>query len=518
MASPAHKPVNSSAPHDGRRTLKADTLAASVVILLAVTVIQRSVGFGRGILFCRWLSPEVLGQWEMAYSFLLFAAPLAVLGVPGSFGRYAEHYRARGHLRTFLRRATAWTVGCAGIAMLLAALLPGPLAVFVFGEADNAPVVRGMSLCLGAIILHHTVTSVLTALRLYRVVSAMNLVQSLLFAVVSLAMLWRGQSVSDIITAYGAACLAASLGALVWAWPGFRGLEPAVDALPQREFWPKLLRFAFFLWVTNLLTHLFALVDRYMIIHCSGMSPAEALEQVGHYHSSRIVPLLLVSVADLLSGLIMPHLSHDWEAGRRESVSFRMALAVKLTSLGMLACGGAVLAAGPLLFGTVLQGRYDEGLAVLPWTLAGCMWYAIYSVSQNYLWCAERTRLSTAPLACGLVVNVILNFMLLPMWGLLGAVVATAISTSVCLALSLALSRVHGMQVDRGVWIAAATPAALVFGTAPALIATAALILLAPTTSLVFSRAERDKLKQLALDGLEKIRALLPARRLPAGV
>ena len=53
--------------------LRTDTLAASVVILLLATVVQRSVGFGRGVLFCRWLSPETLGEWEMAYSFLLLA-------------------------------------------------------------------------------------------------------------------------------------------------------------------------------------------------------------------------------------------------------------------------------------------------------------------------------------------------------------------------------------------------------------------------------------------------------------
>ena len=89
--------------------LRPDTLAASVTILLVANIVQRSIGFGRGILFCRWLSPDELGTWDMAYSFLLLAAPVVVLGLPGSFGRYLERYRQRGQLRTFLRRATIWT-------------------------------------------------------------------------------------------------------------------------------------------------------------------------------------------------------------------------------------------------------------------------------------------------------------------------------------------------------------------------------------------------------------------------
>src|SRR6187549_1339532 len=88
-----------------------DTLAASVTILLVANLVQRSIGFGRGILFCRWLSPDELGTWDMAYSFLLLASPVVVLGLPGTFGRYLERYRQRGQLRTFLRRATVWTIG-----------------------------------------------------------------------------------------------------------------------------------------------------------------------------------------------------------------------------------------------------------------------------------------------------------------------------------------------------------------------------------------------------------------------
>ncbi|MAT71432.1 MAG: hypothetical protein CMJ58_18140 [Planctomycetaceae bacterium] len=482
------------------------------MILLVVTVLQRSVGFGRGILFCRWLPQEALGQWEMAYSFLLLAAPLAVLGVPGSFGRYAEYYRQRGHLRTFLNRAMIWTAACGAIAAVAVAAVPRPFSLFIFGDDSGVQLVRGMSLCLAAIIFHHTLTSLLTALRLYRVVSAMNMAQSMLFAVISLALLWRAPRVEWIVSAYGIASLLSGLGALAWAWPGLRGIEPAVESLPQREFWPRLLRFAFFLWVSNLLAHLFGIVDRYMLLHWSGMEPSVALEQVGNYHSSRIVPLLLVSVADLLSGLIMPHLSHDWEAGRRDLVSQRMGLAIKLAAASMLAFGICVLVGGPFLFDEILQGRYGAGLAILPWTLAGCVWYAVLTISQNYLWCAERARQSTFPLATGLVVNTVLNAILVPTWGLKGAVVATALATLCGLAVGLLLNRVHGMTVDRRLWIAAIAPGALALGAWPALAALALLLVPLPGGSVLLTSDEWTSLTNLAQSALAKLRSRLPRR------
>jgi PST family polysaccharide transporter len=466
--------VAESPPTATRRVVQADTLAASVVILLIATVVQRTVGFGRSVLYCSWLSPDALGQWEMVYSFLMLAAPLAVLGVPGSFGRYAEHYRQRGHLRTFLHRAALWTGACTAAALVLIECFAPELSTLLFGLPDDAALVRGIGICLASVILHHTLTALLAGLRLYRIVSAMNFAQSLLFAGISLGLMWREPNVANIVIGYSIACVIASIGAIIWAWPALIHLEPAPDALPHGAFWAKLLRFAFFVWVSNLLAQLFAVVDRYMLVHCAGLSPAEAL------------------------------------VGRRINT------AVKLMSLGSLAAGACILAVAPFLFHVVLEGRYDEGLQVLPWTLAGCVWYGIYTIAQNYLWCAERARLATAPLALGLIVNVALNFALLPSMGLHGAVIATAASTALCLVAVILFSARHGMHVARGTWLIVMAPASIGFGTDIALATCSILVIASCATNVVFTADERRELAVAASDQLTSKIPLVNRRRAAA--
>ncbi len=488
--------------------LKADTLAFSVLMLIVFTVVQRAVGLGRSVLFCRWLAPETLGQWEMVYSFLLLAAPLAVLGVPGSFGRYLEHYRQRGHLRTFLSRTMIWTGICGTAAVVVVLSLRTQFSRLIFGTSDQADLVSGVALCLAAVILQHTLISLFNALRLFRIVSAMNFAQSLLFASLTLTLLTMQTSVSSLLIGYGAGCLVASLGAVCWAWPALRGVAPAQEWLPQTEFWPRLMRFAFYVWLTNLLIHLFAILDRYMIVHYSGLQVATALEQVGHYHSSRIIPLLLVSFAEILADLIMPHLSRDWEAGRTTQVGHQLKLYLKLTGLGLLAIGTCMLVCAPPLFDIILQGKYAQGLAVLPWTLAGCIWFSLYLVAQTYLWCAERTRLATVPLALGLVINGALNLLLLPMWGLPGAVIATGLATLACLSVTLLLSWRAGLALDRGLWIVCWAPIVLSQGAAISAVLTAGLLLITLFTPIIINRHERSQLRELAQQGLQKIHLL----------
>lgn len=490
--------------------LRSDSLTASVVLLLLATIIQRSIGLGRSVLFCRWLTPETLGEWEMAYSFLLLFAPLAVLGIPGSYGRYLEHYRQRGQLAIFVRRTSLWTLVCSAIAIAILVGFSSRFAHLVFGNPASASMIYFVAACLAAVILHHTLTSLLTALRLFRVVTVMNFAQSFLFAALTLTVLVWYPSVLSIIVGYGLACVVASLGALAYIWPGCRSVSEPIEKVPHSDFWGRLLRFAFFVWVTNLLSHLFAVVDRTMIIHLGGMSAEEALEQVGHYHSSRIIPLLLISFADLLSGLIMPHLSHDWELGHRGTVSRKINLAVKLTGLGMQAVGICVLLFGPYMFGTILEGRYSEGLAVLPWTLAGCVVSAIYVIAQCYLWCAEHPRLAAVPLAVGLAVNVLLNLVLVPLWGLYGAVLATALSTILCLATLQLLNIRYGMVVDRGTWLISLLPISLAFGVTISAACLLFICVISLSTKRVFDTEERQNLQHLFTQAVNKLKTYAP--------
>jgi polysaccharide transporter, PST family len=485
--------------------LRPDTLAASVAILLVANLIQRSVGFGRGIVFCRWLSPDELGTWDLAYSFLVLAAPVVVLGLPGCFGRYLERFRQRGQLRTFLRRAAIWTAVLTSVAVALIAFAAPQFSQLIFGQPDQRTMVLLLAASLAAVILHHFLEAVFAALRKFTIVSTMHFCQSMVFAGLSLSLLWSWRFAAEsIVVAYGLACLISAIGTLVW-----KGRALAEDAAPDagaphREFWPPLLRFAIWVWVTNFLCHLFGVVDRYMLVHWSGLDNDAALALVGHYHASRILPLLFLCVADLLGGVVLPHLSHDWERGARERVSDRLNLILKFASLVMLAGGVVVLWIAPWLFHVAFDGRYDEGLKVMPWTLAYCVWYGLLLVAQNYIWCAERMKLGTLPLASGLALNIALNMVLIPAWGLLGAVVATTISTGLALAVLYSINRSAGMQLQAGMLWLSIAPISLCGGVWTSTITFVLLVAALPFSRTLLTPQDRDAIAELGRSYLAK--------------
>jgi PST family polysaccharide transporter len=345
------------------------------------------------------------------------------------------------------------------------------------------------------VILHHFFEAIFAGLRMFRVVSAMHFTQSMSFTAIGLALIayWRTSAIS-IVIGYGAACMVSIVGVLIWSLMRVERSADTADPISHREFWPPLVRFAIWVWITNLLTNVFAVTDRYMILHLGAFTPSEALVQVGNYHASNIVPLLLVSVANLMVGAMIPHLSHDWESGQQRAVGDRLNLGLKIASLTMLVAGLCVLTVCPLLFRYAFEDKYGGGLAVLPWALTASVWFGLLLVAQTFVWCAEKSHRAAGPLAVGLISNIILNILLLPVWGLRGAVIATALSTFITLMIQLLVNRKTGMQIQRSTLMMMLVPGFLAAGASVAEIATLAILLLAATRGLIFTNSERRKI------------------------
>lgn len=443
--------------------LRTDTLADSVVILLVLTGVQRLIGFCRALLFCRWLDAEQLGLWDMAWGFLVLGAPLAVLSLPGAFGRYVEPYRQQRQLRTLLRRTTAV---CAALALVAAASICWGRAGFsrlVFDTPDAAGLAVLLALALLAVISFNFLHELIIALRNARLASMLQLVNSIVFAGLGAYLIlgWRAGA-GSVVLAYGGACLVSTLAGAWWIQRVWRSLPADGPPLSHRALWTRLMPFAAWIWIVNLLTNLFDVAGRYMVLHYS--RAGDALAMLGEYHSSRVLPLILVSLAALLGAILTPHLSCDWESGRRERVALRLRLFLKGLAFGLTLAGVAMLLVAPLVFGAALRGKFPGAEAVLPWTITYCAWLALATVAMIYLWCAEKAPLAAAALLGGLVVNVAANLILLPRLGLLGSVLGTSAGALAVLLLVCAMNAATGFRPDRGLWLMLALPPMVCLG------------------------------------------------------
>ncbi|MDP2036946.1 MAG: polysaccharide biosynthesis C-terminal domain-containing protein [Ignavibacteria bacterium] len=81
------------------------------------------------------------------------------------------------------------------------------------------------------------------------------------------------------------------------------------------------------------------------------------------------------------------------------------------------------------LFGiSIYQERYQDGLVIVPIILLGYLFNGIYYNFQAGIYIEEKTKYFPIVTGAGAIVNVIANLLLIPVWGIMGAALATLAS------------------------------------------------------------------------------------------
>ncbi len=491
-------------PSSGR-ALVTDSIATGVVFALILTVGQRAIGFLRGLLFCRFMSDQQLGQWSLVWSFLMLLIPLAMLGLPGCFGRYTEHYRTRGQLGYFVSRIATTSVILTLAASVAMFLFPETFSMTIFRSPDQTLVVYAMAASLLMVSASNFLTSLMESLRQVRVVTLMRFITGILFATLGLGMVLLMENAAVGATlGFGLSSLIGAIPA-IWILAKYRGtLQNTGDRLSHSSMWKRLAPFAIWMWATNLFGNCFELSDRYMLLYCSPVSADVAQGFVGQYHSGRQIPLLLVSLALMLGGVLIPYMSAHWEEGRKEDAQKMLMWAVKLTSLGFTMGGIVVLLIAPFLFDTLLEGRYEIGLAVLPLTLVYCIWLGVAEVAQSYLWVVEKGKWIALTIGVSLGVNLLLNWLLIPHYGVDGAVIATATSNALLLIMVCAFNRLEGWKFGSSLIYCSLFPLILLLPVSVSIGLSVVIAVVGWKTSLIFQSEEKVEIAQMFASALKK--------------
>lgn len=454
---------------EGDGTLARDTFSKSLLLILGLMVLQRGVGFLRSFYVCDSLPSEQIGRWDLAFNFLIIASPLAVLGIPGSFGRYLPTFQASRQSRSVLRQTL---LACFSLTLITSLILwcsADWIASHVLGDHDNIALARLIAIGLFLPITFNFFTSWFTGQCLNRVVFRIQCTQSLSFATLCLVLLsWRPATAETILGAlFGSYAIALILCVL------YVKLDRKVDdtkVVQSSHLWKTLLPFAIWFWLADFVMGLTGICDRLLIVNLI-QPPSAAIEPnqhiqhlVGQYHTACIIPLVLASVGAMISSTSLPYLSTQWEQGNREAVTLRINHLIQATAaLCLLAC--TVLAfVGPTLFHLLWGDKFTLGLQLLPICLVFSGFSAVATVATAYLWCIEKARVTCLLMALGVLCNALVGWLLIDRWGVFAVAISTLASQVLSFLLVVGYNTRHGLQLHPGTIILPAALFACVFG------------------------------------------------------
>ena len=490
------------------RTLRADTLFQSVSVAVILAIVCRLVGFGRGVLMTRTLSPEELGTWALIANAIALLAFICTLGIPNGLARYTERFREAGNLGKFfltaLTRAGALTV----LVCLAGMVFWRSTGRLLFDDSTDQTLIWITLGAVAATVLLSLIQGMLQGLRLFRLNSLVELAQNfgfLLMAVVLFGM-WSG----DAEVAAWAILITTLMTALLIGWWLIRcigkphqGDHPSI-AIPAGGYWWPIMAYSLGAWSAGSLQALWRVIDRYMLLHLSSASGAETLDQIGQYYIASKLGQPLGALAGVVSMALLPHAAKLWESKRQGEVTTMVHVSTKLAIL-IMTFGGALLLALKGWIIPLVAGR-DAAMtaAIFAPVLLTVIAVSVHFILRTYLMCKEQTWRVTAIWVITLLANGALNVVLIPHFQLWGAAWATMISGGVAVALTAAQSQRSGMRVGPRLILCLTLPCVLLLPT-PAMLALLMVVALATHfTDWILDSEEKQSINQQVANRFER--------------
>jgi O-antigen/teichoic acid export membrane protein len=482
-----------------------DSFLSSLLLLLLLTIGQKALGFVRSVLVCRWLPAEELGTWSLLHTMVLTVSPLLLLSIPACFGRYFAIYESRGQLRGFIRQAAIVCFCSLTLGGIVLWLQRATIAQWALGDPNLGHLILAAAVVLLPFGVFSFVMEMILALRQGRLASNLNLVSTLTLTVATLGFLFLcGSTVWAVLYAFALS----SMVPLIIGFPAcrrvWRGLPADQAALDWSSTWSGMLPVLLLFFVSDLVGNLFFTVDKFMIVNLYQASSETVLYEVGTYEAMQVLPAVMMAVVIWVARTLLPYTARAWEEGQLAEVRLQTHLAIKLVGWCALTLSLFLVAmAGPLCH-VLFNGKYDTAIGLMPalaYFYLGCSLSLLW---MNYFWCAGVARWSLLGTVAGLVVNAVVNYYLVPQYGIAGAAWGTACGIAAQQLIHLVVAARLGLGWDLGLVALMLGSSLLVVDHGGALAWLAWLALLVGFTG-VYSREEQSRLHAVAAGLWDKV-------------
>jgi O-antigen/teichoic acid export membrane protein len=414
------RPV-ATAPEAERQVLR---IASGGGLTLAASACSQVALMAIALLLARRLGRAEVGLYAQAYALLTLLGVLSLSGVRAGMTRFVAVHRAErdlGALRGTVRLGVAVTLGSAapvGVALFAAAPV---LARIVFHDPGLVLPLRFVAVALPAGCFMETALSAIQGFRTMRAFALVSLVfEPVAKAALTGLLLWWGMGLPGAMLALVVSDVAAAILAGV-ALRRRLGLAVGRVAPPPVYRPRELFSFSLASWVASLATSGLIWADTILlgVFRNSG--------DVGVYNVATRLVLLASLAMPAINAAFGPRIADLHHRGRRQSLrqAYR---ATESWILRLFLPGFALIVAFPDDLLGLFGRAFQAGVYVTVILAVGKLADAATGPCGLMLNMSGRPMWSMVDNTAVLVLNVVLNLLLIPRYGIVGSAVAWAVS------------------------------------------------------------------------------------------
>lgn len=413
------------------------------------------IGTGIGMFFAylgmmivaRFLGPSDFGLISMASAVATIASTVVLVGMPDGVVRFVALYKGKndqGRIKGVILSALEIVLPMGVIAGILLFLFADFISVGVFDEPDLTPVLRIFSFSVPFFGLFYIFNRAISGFQEMKyMVYVRDLFQNGIRLFLLVVLLLLGYGVYGAAFAYTFAIVATPFVALYYLNKIFPVFSKRIETIAMKR---ELFSFSWPLMFAGILGLVMGWVDTLML----GCFLTAA--DVGIYRASLSTAALLMIVPSSFGAIFFPVITEFYskrEMGELKDTNAAVTKWILMIVLPLVLL--MILFSKQVLY--ILYGaEYITGALVLCILGFGYLIISVFTPTNQLIPTIGRTKLIMVNTGVGAVLDVMLNFWLIPIYGIGGAAVATGISLLTVNALAFAevyaITRIQPMRIN----------------------------------------------------------------------
>jgi O-antigen/teichoic acid export membrane protein len=387
------------------------------------------LGFITLPILTKGLGATLYGTWSLINVTISLIVPFAILGFQSAIVRFLSAEKDRGKISDDFLSACS-TVFIVGTALsILLFLFSDYLASLIFKDIGSSFYIKLASVLIFFNALDGLTLTFFRMQRKIGLYTALNLSRNVLQVGLIITAILLGYKLTGVIVAViasGAIFLVIQL-LLILRQTGLR--------LPHFSNTKSYIRWGLPLTPNFAILWIIHVSDRYMVSYFLGVAAA------GIYSASYAIADYAFFVLSPLSIVLYPTIIKSYEEGKISETRNYLKYSLKyFMMIAIPSAFGLSILAEPLL-SILTRPEFVVGNTVVPFVAFGAVLFGFYQICLYIIFLANRTHLTLRLLGTAAALNIVLNLILIPLMGIVGAAIATFIAYSVLGILTLIISR-----------------------------------------------------------------------------
>jgi len=385
------------------------------------------------------ISPEIYGLFSLAVMVSGWIIAFSSLGLLGGIVRYVSYYRGKNQINkiNYLIKISLIT---SLISSILAGILLFFLAEFIAIQIFNKPnliiYLKGFSFAIPLTILSGIFLSIIQAFEKVKTYSFLrNVLDNTIKLSILLILIWIGFKTKAVIISYISGMFIILLISFYICKYKITELfkKHSLDSKTKKQITKKLFSYSWPLIFTGLVAFIFSWLDLFAIGYF-----IEDVAQAGIYSAAVPLAALMAIAPGLFIQLFFPLITKEFAKKDNKVIkemSKQIGKWIFIINLPFLIL---ILLFPGAIINLFFKPEYLAASQALRFLAIGMFFYSIFIVSENLLSMAGKSKIVLSNIIFASILNLILNFLLVPKYGINGAAFATMLTYILWSFLSLA--------------------------------------------------------------------------------